>query len=184
MTDGDITTIAASISAIVAGLIGGWAGAHFTDKRNRNLESEKNRRHTANTLLAIKCELESVWQAYSRGPGRDVEEILEGNKKTIGVYPRVSSGFFTIYCNNSSVLGQVNDQFLLKDIILAYQRMMGIFESLQLNNQYQNRLGNTSRSSSGELSSIATTLSKRHTEIKPFMEELLKKLEKNLEKSS
>jgi LytS/YehU family sensor histidine kinase len=43
VTDGDITTIVASIFTIIAGLIGGWAGAHFTDKRNRNLELEKNR---------------------------------------------------------------------------------------------------------------------------------------------
>ena len=50
MSDGDLTTIAASISAIVAGLIGGWAGAYFTDKKSHNRQEEDKRKQILDSL--------------------------------------------------------------------------------------------------------------------------------------
>lgn len=137
MTDADITTIAASISAIVAGLIGGWAGAYFTDKKNHNRQEEDKTKQTLDSLKAIKSEIESILQAYKNSIGKAIDN-MEKQKDPIplGIYPEVPKGYFSIYQSHSGILGTLEDNNLAKSIISTYIRFMGIFEALKLNNQF------------------------------------------------
>lgn len=139
MTDGDVTTIAASISAIVAGLIGGWAGAYFTDKKSHNRQEEDKRKQTIDSLKAIKSEIESILQAYKNSVGKAIDDMEnQENTKTLGIYPEVPDGYFSIYQSHSGILGTLEDNDLAKNIIFTYIRFMGIFEALKLNNQFWN----------------------------------------------
>lgn len=181
-------TIIASISAIVGALAGGWAGAYFTDKKGYEREEEKERKQILGSLRAIKCELESIWQAYEKGPAKDIELVgvtragAPGPILAIPMYPNVSDGFFSVYRNHSTVLGIVDNQDLAKDIVLAYQRMMGVFDALRLNNTYYDpAYGSVSRGPS--LATLAVAIKTRHDEdIKPHMEKVLMNLKDYLEK--
>jgi len=115
--------IVAIVAGIVAALAGTWLGHYLSSKR----ENEREHRQTIASLKAIHAELKTVWGAYMKGPGKDIEKRISspGEKNGLGRYPAVSDSFITVYSNNAPVLGKLGDDRLTESIVLAYQRMIG-----------------------------------------------------------
>ena len=135
-----VTTFMAIISpflAIFGTILGVKFGARLTTKR----EELKERKRKLHSLQAMKVELQTVWKAYMNGPGNDLEirEKQPSNNTSVmplGRYPEVSDLYFSIYQRNSEIIGALDDPNLAEKIIIAYQRMSGIFKTLELNNKF------------------------------------------------
>lgn len=149
-------------------------------------EGKKERKKKLHALRAIKIELESVWDAYMRGPGEVLEkrgEQQEEQRESLGRHSEVSELSFTIYNRNSEIIGTLNDTALAEKIIVAYQQLGGIFKALELNNKFweegafiPNQNSTVEISRAIRLASLADTLTERHKEIRPEMVNLFKEL--------
>lgn len=184
--------IVAIVAGIVAALAGTWLGHYLSSKR----ENERAHRQTLASLKAIHAELKTVWGAYMKGPGKDIEKRISspGEKNALGRYPAVSDSFFTVYSNNATILGELGDDRLTESIILAYQRMIGLFGALGLNNEFHKEVLYSGENFSTvraietinkqyRLNYLADELEARHQQIKPEMEELFSLIEKYLQKN-
>ena len=191
-----------AIVAIVAGvmgtLLGTWLGHYLSNKR----ENEKDHRQTLASLKAIRAELKTIWVAYMKGPGKAIEERISTpeDKKPFGRYPAVPDSFFTVYSNNAPVLGKLGDDRLTESIVLAYQRMIGLFGAIELNNEFHKEVPHSAVSSNEggravlallqqdshkkRLNALADELEVRHQQIKPEMEKLFNSIDQYLQEKN
>lgn len=178
-----------AIVAIVAGVIGTLLGTLFGHYLSNKRENEKDHRQTLASLKAIRAELKTIWVAYMKGPGKDIEERIStpDAKKPLGRYPAVPDSFFTVYSNNTPVLGKLGDDRLTESIVLAYQRMIGLFGAIELNNEFHKGASDIEAAYSmvsgpTRLNALADELEKRHQQIKPEVEQLFNSIEQYLRK--
>lgn len=118
--DQKITILVGVLGVIgtIVGTIGGVIAGYWLTTEHEN---KKEHRQTLSSLKAIRAELITVWGAYMKGPGKDLEKRIAslGEKNALGRYPSVSDSFFTVYSNNASILGKLGDDHLTESIILA-----------------------------------------------------------------
>jgi len=178
-----IIPIVAIIAPILGTLLGVWLGHYLFSKR----EETKDQRQTLASLKAIQTEIRTIWIAYMKGPGQKIEERISAvGKKPLGRFPTVPDFFFTVYSNNAQVLGKLGDDQLTEAIIFAYQRMIGLFGAIGLNNEFHKESTVTEEAFSmvsgpTRLNALADELEERHQQIKPEMEKLFDQIEKYLE---
>ena len=180
-----IIPIVAILAGILGTLLGVWLGHYLSNRR----EEVKDRRQTLSSLKAIQAEIRAIWAAYMKGPGKDIEGRISATaKRPLGRYPAVPDSFFTVYGKNAQVLGKLGDDRLTESVVLAYQRMIGLFEAIGLNNEFHKEATETEESFgmvSGptRLNALADELEERHQQIKLEMEKLFDQIEKYLEKN-
>ena len=179
-----IIPVVAIIAGIVGTLLGVWLGHYLSSRR----EEAKDRRQTLASLKAIQAEIKAIWAAYMKGPGKDIEGRISATAKgPLGRYPAVPDSFFTVYDNNSQILGKLRDDRLTESVVLAYQRMIGLFGAIGLNNEFHKEATEIDAAQgmlgTGRLNALADELEKRHQQIKPEMESLFDQIEKYLEKN-
>ena len=178
------------IVAIIVGMLGTLIGVLLGHYLSSRREEVKNRRQTIDSLKAIQAELRAIWAAYMKGPGKDIEGRISGTAKgPLGRYPAVPDSFFTVYSKNAQVLGKLGDDRLTESIVLAYQRIIGLFGAIGLNNEFHKEATVTEEvysmvSGPTRLNTLADELKERHQQIKPEMEKLFNQIEKYLEKNS
>ena len=180
-----IIPIVAILAGILGTLLGVWLGHYLSNRR----EEVKDRRQTLASLKAIQAEIRAIWAAYMKGPGKDIEgRISATDKGPLGRYPAVPDSFFTVYSKHAQVLGKLGDDRLTESIVLAYQRMIGLFGAIGLNNEFHKEATVTEEACSmvlgpTRLNALADELEERHQQIKPEMEKLFNQIEKYLEKN-
>ena len=123
-----------------------------------------------------------------KGPGQKIEERISAvDKKPLGRFTTVPDSFFTVYGNNAQVLGKLEDDRLTESVVLAYQRMIDLFEDIGLNNEFHKESTDLevalSMVGTGRLNALADKLEEKHQQIKPEMEKLFDQIEKYLEKN-
>lgn len=179
-----IIPIVAILAGIAGTLLGVWLGHYLSSRREEAID----RRQTLASLKSIQAEIRAIWAAYMKGPGKDIEgRISATTKGPLGRYSAVPDSFFTVYDKNAQILGKLGDDRLTESVVLAYQRMIGLFGAIGLNNEFhkeateidvaQGMLG------TGRLNALADELEKRHQQIKPEMESLFDQIGKYLEKN-
>ena len=191
-----------AIVAIVAGVIGTLLGTLFGHYLSNKRENEKDHRQTIASLKAMRAELKTIWVAYMKGPGKEIEERISSldAKKPLGRYPAIPDSFFTVYSNNAPVLGKLEDDRLTESIVLAYQRMIGLFGAIELNNEFHKEVSHSAVSSNENvramqalyqqefhkkrLNALADELEVRHQQIKPEMEKLFNSIDQYLQEKN
>lgn len=123
------------LSGLIGALLGGlttllasWWQHHLEKKRN---EIENNKSINA-TIEAIKTELVCLLERYDQTIGKLVE-TLKDNESFLYYY-YATEDYFTIYNQNSSLIGQISDACLRKNIISVYINIKGLLETYKINN--------------------------------------------------
>jgi len=131
------------ISAIVGAVIGGlipavstiWAaawGAKRAFNYSRALQNAADREALRRLLLAIKAEVETIWNGYEVEVGHLVESLKPG--EGLAVRYKLRQQYFTVYDSNTQYLGHVEDDQLRTAIIKTYTLAKGLIDSHLVNN--------------------------------------------------
>lgn len=124
-------------SALVGGLIGGLVTlsgvllAHWLEARRKQREDQETVR---GFLQAILTELETNWNRYYSTAAPILEGLADGEAFENEVFIR--SDFFTVYHNNSHLLGQVRDDRLRGMIVATYVRYKAFVDGFNVNTAY------------------------------------------------
>ena len=186
----------AAIGAIIGSFIGGCFTLIAVGKTHRN-DLEKQRQQEESLirgfLKSIYSELETLWEIYQNGMGSEVES-LEENQPLLMYYP-VTQSYFTVYDNNSSLIGKIMDTNLRRSIITAYVEAKGLLDSYNANNDmvqsymnlrllYQQTENDIFKKEADNQLAILTVyakeIKKRHHEIKDLVNSLLEALQRSI----
>lgn len=186
-------TILMAITSPFISIFGTILGIRFGARLTTNREEAKERKRKLHALRAIKIEIQTVWTAYMKGPGEALEKRgkqEKGHRNNLGRHSEVSELSFTIYNHNSEIIGSLEDTTLAEKIIIAYQRLGGIFKALELNNKFWEEGINSlvdqdpdpDLARYNRLTALADILTERHTEISPDMKNLFEEMKAYIEK--
>ena len=142
-------------------------------------------------LQSLHDELETLWDRYHRGMGVQLEALQDGQPCLL--YFLANQDYFTVYRQNSHLLGKISGADLRKAIIVTYTQAKGILDSYSLNNhfiqEYERLLylfqetGQQIHQQNANallqvLTKMALQLKAAHNELKEQVEEVLQKLRK------
>lgn len=100
----------------------------FTRKRQK----DDNKKQIINFLNSICAELNTLWKLYYENAGQNLEECSDTEAYTFVFI--VNQDYFTIYRNNSHIIGQIDNEELRSCIIRAYAKAKSLIDTYQLNN--------------------------------------------------
>lgn len=178
------------VSALVGGAIAGFFSLRAVD-RSAKKDSEMRKKEEESLLnaflLSIRDEVDTLWNRYMWGIGEELEKLPE-NQPFLWQYP-LTQNYFSVYDNNSSLIGKIKEDNLRKLIIITYTQAKGLIDSYRFNNEmvktYEDfSLRQTSNPTFGEkveaelaaLIRYAEGIKKQHNEIRENIVELLKRL--------
>ena len=124
-----------AIMAIVAGVVGSALTiiAMLLSLSRQQKSAEQKERGRFNSLLqAIQSEITIIWSGYYENVGKEIERLGEDQPFLIH-YP-MGKNFFTIYDNNASLIGYLEDSELRNMIINAYVISKCMIDLLHRNN--------------------------------------------------
>jgi hypothetical protein len=131
------------VGAIVGGLIAAfstmWAankGAERAFNYSRTLQDEADREALRRLLLAIRAEVETVWNGYQLEVGRLVESLKDGEGLAL-IYKliyKLRQQYFTVYDSNAQYLGHVENDELRAAIVRTYTLAKGLIDTHLVNN--------------------------------------------------
>jgi hypothetical protein len=127
------------VGAIVGGLIAAfstmWAankGAERAFNYSRTLQDEADREALRRLLLAIRAEVETVWNGYQLEVGRLVESLKDG--EGLALIYKLRQQYFTVYDSNAQYLGHVENDELRAAIVRTYTLAKGLIDTHLVNN--------------------------------------------------
>jgi len=127
--------IGAVVGGVIAGIASIWAASRSTKKAfdySRSLQSEAEREETRRFLLAIKTEVETIWNGYQLEVGHMVDALKPGQGLNL-VY-KLRQQYFTVYDSNAQYLGHVEDDQLRTAIVRTYTLAKGLVDTHLVNN--------------------------------------------------
>lgn len=180
------------VSALVGGAIAGFFSLRAVD-RSAKKDSEMRKKEEESLLnaflLSIRDEVDTLWDRYMWGIGEELEKLPE-NQAFLWYYP-ITQSYFSVYDNNSSLIGKIKDNNLRKLIIITYTQAKGLIDSYRFNNEMVKAYEDFSLAHrqtndptfeekvKAELAALiryAEAIKKQHNEIKENIAELLKRL--------
>jgi hypothetical protein len=131
--------IAAVVGAVVGGLIAAIStmsatgrGAKHAFDYSRLLQQEAEREASRRLLLALKAEVETIWNGYQLEVGHHIEALKDGQGLDL-VY-KLRQQYFTVYDTNAQFLGHVENDQLRTAIVRTYTLAKGLVDTHLLNN--------------------------------------------------
>jgi len=122
--------------ALVGALVGGGCaiyGVYVTHENNLKEHEIKEENEVRNFLKAIHSEILTIWERYSNTYKVEVDGIRDGQWLNY-IYP-IKQDYFTVYNNNTHLLGKIQNNDLRKRIVVAYTQAKGLIDSLVSNNE-------------------------------------------------
>lgn len=123
------------ISAIFGGLITGFFSWKAVDRTYQN-DLKKRKEEEENLvycfLSSIQDEITTIWVRYISEIGKRVGK-LEKKTPFLEVHP-MTQNYFTIYENNSNVIGKIDDDKLRSLIVITYLNIKGLIDVYTHNN--------------------------------------------------
>lgn len=181
-------------SAVIGGVLAGagsWIATQQAHKNNLKKQKTDQERTQKALLQAIHDELETLWQVYQDGMGRDLV-ALDDNKALLMYYP-LTQEYITVYRGNSSLIGSIDDPNLRKAIVATYIKVNGLIDSFKMNNGFvqeyehwdwvynETKKPTHESRKNAELASLAKyagKLKKAHNDLENRIQELLSMLRK------
>lgn len=187
--------IAQNLVGFATGLLGAVVGGLFTlyaaNKAIRE-ENEKERRggekEVQNMLDAMGVELGTLWAFHMRRVGGMVEALQPG--QALEFYYPLTQDYFTVYNSNAAKIGLIPDPELRAMLVTCYNKCKKVVDGFKYNNELYRDWRDQSDlpSSSSEqqkiknkyhaLVSYGEVIRADHFELKGYMEELLRLLNK------
>jgi len=132
-----IPVCAAFVGAIAGGvfvLIGGWLAGRQSHSNNLEHARIQKNHHINGVLLAIHSELVVLKKYYMANSGAMLEALKEG--ENYNTYFSLNQKYFIVYPNNTDIVGQIEDEGLVKSIVITYNAGNFLIESYGINNWY------------------------------------------------
>jgi hypothetical protein len=183
------TVTASLLGAITGGGVAGYLalrGVYKTQEKELQKQERAKRELLKALYQAIHDEVESLWDAYQKGFGQDLEALGDGN--ALDVYYPPNQESLTIFTGNAVLIGQVPDHDLRRLVVTTYTKARGIIDAYRVNNDLVSQrdhwywtfeqTGNDVHRRIAEEKHTAAiehakTLKKLHTELKASVSELL-----------
>jgi hypothetical protein len=123
-------------SAIIGGLIGGGfaaLAAWQAHRHNLSLEAIQLKKRIDGILEAMRCELTVIRAAYDNDIGKLLRNVKEGQSYN-GHFSMMEEKYFIVYPSNTDVVGQIEDNELVKSIVATYTKANLLIETFRMNN--------------------------------------------------
>lgn len=127
------SSFAASLLGAIIGACGSWYGAKLSNRaneKNRKIESCKRR---VREFTAIKCELDYLLERYFNVYGSEIINTEDG--QPIEEFSVSKEGYFVVFSNNSSCVGDIKSKNTQEGIIKSYILARAIMEEFDINNK-------------------------------------------------
>jgi hypothetical protein len=131
-----VTAIVATVIGFVAAYIGARATLRATQEQHRNnleLQRQSQNETVRGVVQAIHAELKSLLEIYSSEYEQEWEKYTPGDAFW-SFYP-ISQNYFTIFENNSAVIGLIPDDAIRTSIVRTYLHAKGLVDSHLYNNR-------------------------------------------------
>lgn len=104
-------------SLIVGALLTAF-GVFLNYHSHARREKAKRKEILNAALQAIHDELQIVWEQYQQGTGNRLEKLKDG--QPLSTFTLGSQNYFTVYEQNASLIGQIQDAAIRKSIVTTY----------------------------------------------------------------
>src|SRR5262245_33994746 len=124
------------VSSIIGALIGGLLaliGVYYGYRLQRLQQQEQRHQTVRGFLQAILTELETCWKRAQETVNPFLENLPDAAAFELEV--SIRTDFFTVYHNNSQLLGSVPDDDLRSLIVSTYTRYKALAESYNVNTE-------------------------------------------------
>lgn len=160
--------ILTAIIPLAAGLIGALIGGYVTKwateaayKNNLRLQEEARNATLNRVLKGISAEIETLWKIYNDKFSKAITS-LEDCGIVADEYPlHLHHGYFVVYDNNCSLIGQLPDDELRLSIIMGYLKARELIDAYMHNNSLlkkRDELRKKSDISDEDIKSVETAL--------------------------
>lgn len=188
------------LGALVGGVIA-LIGVYVAHRLQLSRERAQDEQILRGFLQAILTELETCWSRAEQTVNPVIEH-LPGNA-AFDVYVFIDTDFFTVYHNNSHLLGRVSDDRLRELIVATYTQYKALTETYNVNTRFlqtwresQHMISTTAderlkhyyqqkaQREHAELVSWARALKHNHMELKQQIELLIEALRKAIDETA
>ena len=168
------------IASLLGALIGGFLaliGVFFSHRLELSRQREQEQQLVRGYLQALHTELETCWNRAQVTVNPAIEDLPDNQPFESETF--IETDFFTVYHNNSNMLGRINDDNLRKMIVATYTRYKALKETYNVNTRYiQKWKSSGNEYHRQEAIDWAMALKKDHKQLKKELEELLPALRK------
>lgn len=190
----DLLNLCTALTPLFSALAGGLfvlLGVIAKDAIDRGRQKEQDQASLLGFQQMIRSEVEVLYGRYKEGIGKSIASVPDG-KFMEAIFPITDVNYFTVYENNSNLIGKIQDNELRKLIVTTYTQAKSMLDSIRMNNSMLQRLEelfirmNESKNSTYRslfdaeqkaLGSYAIALKEQHAELDKNVTELLKKLQ-------
>lgn len=131
-------------AAIIGGIVGSLVGGGFSvlaawqaHKHNLSLEQKQAHETIDGILHAIRIEWSVMLKEFD-WLGERLNEVKDGQGFTY--FFKITKNYFIVYPNNTSIVGQIADSELCRQIVTAYTRANTFMDAIEVNNENERRL--------------------------------------------
>jgi hypothetical protein len=164
--------------AVVGGLFAVGA-AYQSHRYNLTLERQRTQETIDGILQAIRIEWQVMLKEYE-WLGERLAEVKQG--ETFTYFFKITRDYFIVYPNNTSIVGQINDAELCRQIVVAYTRASTFIDAIEVNNANVERL----REFETHCATVTLDASTRHQmrmiEFVPLLRQAYQELKQDAEK--
>ena len=171
--------IASLLGALLGGLLAllGVILAHNLQLARQQKQEQKT---VSGFLQAILTELDTCWNRAQETVNSVLESHPDNQPFESEVF--INTDYFTVYHNNSHLLGRVEDDDLRKMIVATYTRYKALVETYNVNTQFNLKWQETGSDYYRDKTlGWVAALKNDHYKLKEHIEELLPRLRKAIE---
>jgi hypothetical protein len=119
------------MGVLIGGLLAlaGTLLAHWLNYRSR---TKADKKIIESVLLAIQAEVRNLHQTYNESVGEKLSNLSPDTP--FQFYYPVSQDYFTVFTNNSALIGKIPNNELRNLIINTYVKSKGLIDSYKMNN--------------------------------------------------
>lgn len=177
-----------AIISLAAGLLGALIGGYATKwateaayQNNLKLQEEARSAALNRVLQGIRAEVETLWKIYNDKFGKAITSLEDGGIVKDEYPLHLYQGYFVVYDNNCSLIGQLPDDELRESIIMGYLKARELIDAYIHNNSLLQRrdelISKKSNIYDEDIKSVETALKENadyirrvHTEVEKFYE--------------
>jgi len=123
-------------SSLLSGFVGGGLisliTTHWSNKHKDRSDQRVEDKVTLHTLISLRSELNALYNRYHSQAGNVLENTPAQDAPAI--YFPVEEDYFPIYRNNTFIIGKINREQTVENVVNCYILASALFDSIRYNN--------------------------------------------------